>query len=81
MTQFSTSSNDLKYDINTKIAFSFYDLGLAYEKRCRYDLALENYRKSLDYDSDLLFVKTSLHKMINFLKCGHSNVFESIMNV
>ena len=49
--------------VETKIAFSFYDLGLAYEKRNRYELAIENYQKSLDYDEDLHFVKTNLENL------------------
>lgn len=81
MTQMMSVANDAQYDINTKIAFSFYDLGLAYEKRRRYDLALENYKKSLDYDSDLMFVKTSLHNLIKFIKSSNVNVFESIMSL
>lgn len=59
---------DTTTPVNTKIAFSFYDLGMAYEKRNRFDLAIENYKKSLDYDEDLYFVKNKLQELINLLK-------------
>jgi Tfp pilus assembly protein PilF len=46
--------------IDTKIAFAFYDLGLAYERMNRLDLAAENFRKSLSYDASLSVVKGKL---------------------
>jgi tetratricopeptide (TPR) repeat protein len=54
--------------VDTKIAFSFFNLGRAYEDRQRYDLAIENYRKSLDYDPDLYIVKTSLQNLVQRIK-------------
>ncbi|MEW5819198.1 MAG: tetratricopeptide repeat protein [Cyanobacteriota bacterium] len=61
-----TFDNPVKID--TKIAFSFYDLGVAYERRNRYELAIENYKKSLDYDSDLHMVKLKIEELKEKIK-------------
>lgn len=69
MTLFSTSTCNT-FSTDTKIAFSFYDLGLAYERRNRIDLAIENYRKALDYDADLAFIKTNLYNLMQKVRIG-----------
>lgn len=69
MTLLSTTTCNA-FSTDTKIAFSFYDLGLAYERRNRIDLAIENYRKALDYDSDLSFVKTNLTNLAQKIRQG-----------
>ncbi|MGD9580677.1 MAG: hypothetical protein AB7V50_04850 [Vampirovibrionia bacterium] len=59
--------NNETYNVNTVIAFSFYDLALAYETRHNYNLALENYRKSLDYDESLNFIKASINRLLHII--------------
>jgi tetratricopeptide (TPR) repeat protein len=59
---------DSSNSVETKIAFSFYDLGVAYERRNRYELAIENYKKSLDYDEDLQFVKLKIQELMDKVK-------------
>jgi len=68
MTQCITFLETNSVSVDTKIAFSFFDLGRAYEERNRFDLAIENYKKSLDYDPDLYFVKLTLENLISRLK-------------
>lgn len=72
-----------KLNIDTKIAFSFYDLGISYEKRKNYNLAIENYVKALDYDNSLKFIKIALNNLHQFIKQNNlstSNSINMLMN-
>lgn len=52
------------FSVERKIADAFFDLGLSYERNNRYDLAKENYRKALDYDSEFIMAKKNLDILI-----------------
>lgn len=58
--------------VETKIAYSFFDLGKAYENRCRYDLAILNYKLSLSYDQNLSNVREKLENLLFKVNTGQN---------
>lgn len=57
--------NVITIPLNTKIARSFYELALYYEKVNQLHLAKSNYYKALSYDEGFTFAKVKLEILGN----------------
>lgn len=53
-----------KDKVNTKIAESYYEIALSYQENNKVELAINNYRQALSYDSDFILAKRNLDKLL-----------------